>query len=481
VTAQQYTIKPGGTYVVNVTVRKPAFLRLEENSWEIRAYFFEGLNCYNTGSWQQLDNARIYDGWYKHRFEGNDWTDASEEKSINITVSIVDYPRPSEDQMDEIPVGGIVKFRIRSIIYLDGEPVFDVPEEAGAGWIYFTIGGTSFQYPYVKELDHYLIRSEVFQGRIDQSAIGEWRLILDKDLIASVSENAPETEIFTIPDPIELNLSPAPMLELVSTYLVISPPRFTLYPGYSGQVQHLTATLRDEVGNPLANKIITWSTTHGSINPASGTTNQLGQVSVTYTAPSVTAETPQVMITAFFAGDNLYDSSTENSYGIPAVVSEVVLASTGETIVVNIPETNLTTNVLMVPQNALSENTIITIIRKPRESPMGYVMASEIFEIGPSGTTFTEPSTLTLPYDENKLPGGVSEDDLAIYRRVGDDWEYLGGIVDTSANTISTEIDYLSEYTVMAQLQVSLPYTVLAIMVVFTGSLVAVLWKYFRK
>jgi len=235
------------------------------------------------------------------------------------------------------------------------------------------------------------------------------------------------------------------------TSITISPSRFSLFPGYSGQVQSLTATLRAD-NSPLPSKKITWSVTAGSISPSSGTTDALGQVYVVYTAPAVTADTSQVTITASFAGDNLYQASSENSLGIPATqITQDIPASTGGTVVINVVEINVTVDLLVVPPYALSENTTITVGQAPSESISNYSMVSRIFNIGPSGTTFTATSTLTLPYDESELPIGVSEDNLAIYRRTsGGGWERVGGSVNTTANTVSVQIDHLSEYAVMA-------------------------------
>jgi uncharacterized repeat protein (TIGR01451 family) len=238
------------------------------------------------------------------------------------------------------------------------------------------------------------------------------------------------------------------------TSLTISPSRFALFPGYSGQVQSLTVTLRAG-NNPLSNKTITWSVTAGSVSPSSGTTDALGQVSVVYTAPVVTAETSQVTITARFAGDAQYQTSSGTSLGIPAVPVIVnISASAGGTVVINVIEINVTVTILEVPQNALSENTAITVVQAPSEDLSGYKMVSHVFDIGPSGTTFATPSTLTLPYNENELPAGVSEDGLAIYRRTsaGGGWELVGGNVDKTANTISVQIDHLSEYAVMVSI-----------------------------
>jgi len=137
--------------------------------------------------------------------------------------------------------------------------------------------------------------------------------------------------------------------------------------------------------------------------------------------------------------------------GTSASVSENIPASTGGTIILIISEPNVAVNVL-VPPNALAENEYITLTQKPSENLPTYVMVSEIFDIGPNGTTFNTPSTITLPYDETKIPPGVSEDDLAIYRRAssGDNWERVGGTVNQATSTISAQIDHLSEYVVMA-------------------------------
>jgi parallel beta-helix repeat protein len=236
-----------------------------------------------------------------------------------------------------------------------------------------------------------------------------------------------------------------------STSLSVFPSYFALFPGYSGQVQSLIATLRDENNNPIPNETITCSATSGSINPSSGTTDALGQFSAVYTAPAVTAGT-SATITMSFAGDNQYGPSSTTSSGIPAtLVIQNIPASTGGTVVINIIETNVTINVLVVPPNSLNENTSITVLQLPPENTAAYTMLSNVFDIGPNGTSFTLPVTLTLPY---QLQAGVSEDNLAIYYYNTDtnSWELVGGIVNNVDNTVSVQIDHLSEYAVMAKL-----------------------------
>ena len=111
-----------------------------------------------------------------------------------------------------------------------------------------------------------------------------------------------------------------PSVGLTPTTLSISPSSFSVS---SEGTQTLTATLTAG-GSPLANKAITWTTTIGSLSPASGITNFSGQVSVTYTAPSVNTSAA-VTVSASFAGDNHYGSSSGSSSG---TVSPTVAPST---------------------------------------------------------------------------------------------------------------------------------------------------------
>jgi hypothetical protein len=62
----------------------------------------------------------------------------------------------------------------------------------------------------------------------------------------------------------------------------------------------------------FAGKFITWHATAGSFTPPSAATDDQGQVSTTYTAPSVDVRT-SVTITASFAGDAEYSASSATS------------------------------------------------------------------------------------------------------------------------------------------------------------------------
>ena len=88
----------------------------------------------------------------------------------------------------------------------------------------------------------------------------------------------------------------------------------------------------------------------------------------------------------------------------------------------------------------------------------GEIISLSIDVIGADGTrkggidTFTNPVTLTLPYDPAKL-AGVSEDLLGIYRynESTGQWDLVpGSKVDKASKTVSVERLTLSKYTVMA-------------------------------
>lgn len=98
---------------------------------------------------------------------------------------------------------------------------------------------------------------------------------------------------------------------------------------------------------------------------------------------------------------------------------------------------------LNVPAGALS--TDITFTSERIASPPAG--AHGAYEIGPSGTTFTTPATLTLRYDSASLPAGTNVEALRLATYVGGRWELVpGGSVDSAAGTVSGSIEHLSPY-----------------------------------
>jgi transglutaminase-like putative cysteine protease len=66
----------------------------------------------------------------------------------------------------------------------------------------------------------------------------------------------------------------------------------------------------------------------------------------------------------------------------------------------------------------------------------------------PAGQQLTAPATLTIYYEQSEI-AGFDEQTLAIYQwnETAGDWEFLGGTLDVTANTVTTQITRLGLYT----------------------------------
>src|SRR5205085_2365096 len=72
------------------------------------------------------------------------------------------------------------------------------------------------------------------------------------------------------------------------------------------------------------------------------------------------------------------------------------------------------------------------------------------YEIGPTGTIFVTPATLTLRYDPSALPPGTRLEDLRLATYDGSHWQpSRAGKVDDAAATVSAAIDHLSPWAVV--------------------------------
>jgi hypothetical protein len=94
---------------------------------------------------------------------------------------------------------------------------------------------------------------------------------------------------------------------------------------------------------------------------------------------------------------------------------------------------------LTVPAGALSSNVTI-IIGLATGVPSGIV--SQAYEIGPTGTTFAVPATLTMP-----LIGGLTALPLAIATVVNGQWSPLA--TEVADDGLSAQLEHLSPYAVI--------------------------------
>ena len=73
------------------------------------------------------------------------------------------------------------------------------------------------------------------------------------------------------------------------------------------------------------------------------------------------------------------------------------------------------------------------------------------YEFGSDVTTFNEPVTISITYDEAFLPSGVSESDIKLGMITNNQWqEITNSVVDTIANIVSGTTSHLSIYGVIA-------------------------------
>jgi len=100
---------------------------------------------------------------------------------------------------------------------------------------------------------------------------------------------------------------------------------------------------------------------------------------------------------------------------------------------------------------ALSE---IVIVEKetPSPPPRGSYVIGVVYDLGPDGATFEPAVTLTIAYDPEKVPEGVTEDKLYLAYWDGSQWQALEGTVDTDAKTISADISHFTQFAVLGQL-----------------------------
>jgi|GEM_PF-3612828 hypothetical protein len=104
---------------------------------------------------------------------------------------------------------------------------------------------------------------------------------------------------------------------------------------------------------------------------------------------------------------------------------------------------------LDIPAGALTDGVEFTTVEDPAP-PKGvwFTPVSAVLDIGPNGTTFATPATLSFPFDSSKIPDGKSESDLIIFASDdhGKTWEALP---TTVSNGLATgEVNHLTKFVV---------------------------------
>ncbi|OGW13930.1 MAG: hypothetical protein A2035_03980, partial [Nitrospirae bacterium GWA2_42_11] len=103
---------------------------------------------------------------------------------------------------------------------------------------------------------------------------------------------------------------------------------------------------------------------------------------------------------------------------------------------------------IVIPSGSLSQDTGITVTAVSNQ-PSGNIGTA--YEFGSDVTTFNEPVTISITYDEAFLPSGVSESDIKLGMITNNQWqEITNSVVDTIANIVSGTTSHLSIYGVIA-------------------------------
>ncbi len=101
-----------------------------------------------------------------------------------------------------------------------------------------------------------------------------------------------------------------------------------------------------------------------------------------------------------------------------------------------------------IPAGALAGD--VTITTEPAMAPAEGAVGT-VYEIGPTGTQFAMPVTLTLHYDAAAL-NGAGESSLRVATYAGGAWQLLpGATVDTQAKTVSGVTTHLSPYAIVTE------------------------------
>jgi hypothetical protein len=74
------------------------------------------------------------------------------------------------------------------------------------------------------------------------------------------------------------------------------------------------------------------------------------------------------------------------------------------------------------------------------------------YELGPDGTTFDQPATINFSYDPGDIRPGVAEDELVMgyYDDEAAQWQFMPSVVDMASHIVSTLVDHLSTFAVIA-------------------------------
>lgn len=106
--------------------------------------------------------------------------------------------------------------------------------------------------------------------------------------------------------------------------------------------------------------------------------------------------------------------------------------------------------VLTVPAGALLEEVWFTAIPTVAVPDVPAAVSGTTYELGPPGTVFGSPVTITVLYDAARLPQGTGADDLGVFQVQGGAWSLAGTpAVNPAAGTVSGQLTRLGRVGVL--------------------------------
>lgn len=101
----------------------------------------------------------------------------------------------------------------------------------------------------------------------------------------------------------------------------------------------------------------------------------------------------------------------------------------------------------------------LNIVDTPLPPPPEADIVGLPYDLGPHGATFDQPVTINFSYDPDAVPPDVAEEDLvmAYYDEEAAQWLVLPSVVDMVNNTVTTLVDHLSTFTIIAPIPPPLP------------------------
>lgn len=187
-------IRAGGVYHVTVTLRKPSGMSLDKGTWEVRAYFYSGTNCFNVGEWWQPTGSTeyLYTGWWTPRypFNGAKYSEAwvsPDERSTTLSIQVLSENVRQDNYVMRPPMEGEtvtlrVRLRLKNMTF-----------ERKDNYVEFKMGGKTYR----PEIERLVGNTAYLKGggKLD---ITSNELDIDVDTPVVASATAPATGSFSV-------------------------------------------------------------------------------------------------------------------------------------------------------------------------------------------------------------------------------------------------------------------------------------------